>query len=113
MPSHASWSQDASLLAVTAGSFVPIYDSSTNVLLQVFIASECGRVSSVHFLGSSGRFLAVAGERDLVLWDLVSQSSVYFNLFRPLLTHTIPKYNGTSALELPSVMSSPTPRRTN
>ena len=78
LPSHASWSNDASLIAVAAGSFVPIYDSSTNTLLQVLVASECGRVTSVYFLGSSGRFLAVAGERDLVLWDLVSQTSVYF-----------------------------------
>ena len=34
-------------------------------------------MTSVHFLGSSGRFLVVAGERDLILWDLVSQTSVY------------------------------------
>lgn len=97
LPSHASWSNDASLLAVAAGSFVPIYDSATNVLLQVLVASECGRVSSVHFLGSIGRFLAVAGERDLVLWDLVSQTSTDSNpLARPPLTIT--KYNGTSVL---------------
>ena len=63
---------------MAAGSFVPIYDSTTNVLLQVLATSECGRVTSVHFLGSSGRFLAVAGERDLVLWDLVSQTSMCF-----------------------------------
>jgi len=81
-PSHASWSNDASLIAVVAGSFVPIYDSVTNVLLQVLVASECGRVTSAHFLGSSGRFLAVAGERDLVLWDLVSHTSKYFLLPR-------------------------------
>lgn len=75
LPGQASWSNDASLLAVAAGAFVLIYDSATNVLLQVMTASECSRVSSVHFLGSSGRFLAVAGEKDLVLWDLVSQTS--------------------------------------
>ena len=62
---------------MAAGPFVPIYDSSTNALLQVLVAPECGRVTSVHFLGSSGRFLAVAGERDLALWDLVSQTSMY------------------------------------
>ena len=39
-------------------------------------------MTSVHFLGSSGRFLTVAGERDLVLWDLVSQTSTC------LLSHT-------------------------
>lgn len=61
---------------MAAGSFVPIYDSSTNALLQVLVSSECGRVTSAHFLGSSGRFLAVAGERDLVLWDLVSHTSM-------------------------------------
>jgi len=78
VPSHASWSNDASLIAVAAGSFIPIYDSATNALIQVLVASECGRVTSAHFLGHSGRFLAVAGERDLVLWDLVSHTSAYF-----------------------------------
>jgi len=34
-------------------------------------------MTSVHFLGSSGQFLAIAGERNLVLWDLVFQMSVY------------------------------------
>lgn len=41
-------------------------------------------MTSVHFLGSSGRFLAVAGERDLVLWDLVSQTSTRF-LYRAFI----------------------------
>jgi NET1-associated nuclear protein 1 (U3 small nucleolar RNA-associated protein 17) len=70
---------------VAAGSFVPIYDSATNALLQVLATSECGRATSVHFLGSSGRFLAVAGERDLVLWDLVSQTSMCFVSSTPVL----------------------------
>jgi len=85
LPTHVSWSNDGSLIAVAAGTFVPIYDSITNALLQVLVASECGRVTSVHFLGSSGRYLAVAGGRDLVLWDLVSQTSMCFPSYTEFL----------------------------
>lgn len=63
---------------MAAGSFIPIYDTATYALLQVLVASECDRVISAHFLGNGGRFLAVAGERDLVLWDLISHTSEYF-----------------------------------
>ena len=55
----------------------PLGCSSTNALLQALVGPECGRAASVHFLGSSGRFLATARERVLILWDLGFQSSVY------------------------------------
>ena len=74
IPSTVSWSPDGSLFAVGFGSFVAIYDPPSNALIRAFVSSELrGRIRSVQFLGSEGRFLAVSGRSDVVLWDLVAQ----------------------------------------
>ncbi|KAI0778384.1 WD40 repeat-like protein [Trametes elegans] len=73
-PSDVSWAPDGSLLAVAVGSHVALYDSDTNALCQVLTSPECAVVSSVQFMGSSGRYLVVSGPRDVLLWNLVLQS---------------------------------------
>ncbi|KAF8506780.1 WD40 repeat-like protein [Russula emetica] len=74
IPWSISWSPDGSLLAVGFGAYVAIYDPPSNALIRTFTTSELrGPVRSVHFLGHEGRFLAVAGRSDVVLWDLVTQ----------------------------------------
>ncbi|KAL7285467.1 hypothetical protein ACG7TL_000564 [Trametes sanguinea] len=73
IPSDVSWSPDGSLLAVSVGSHVAIYDPETNALMQVLTAPECATVSSAQFVGSTGRYVVVSGPRDVLLWDLVSQ----------------------------------------
>ncbi|OSX67273.1 hypothetical protein POSPLADRAFT_1051423 [Postia placenta MAD-698-R-SB12] len=73
-PSHVSWSTDGSLFAVSMGPHVAIYDGQTNILCQVLTSPECPLVASAHFVGSSGRYVAVVGPRDLILWDLLSHS---------------------------------------
>jgi NET1-associated nuclear protein 1 (U3 small nucleolar RNA-associated protein 17) len=74
IPWTISWSPDGSLLAVGFGSYVAIYDPPSNALIRAFVTPELrGRIHSVQFLGSEGRFLAVAGRSDVVLWDLVAQ----------------------------------------
>ncbi|KAG6901218.1 hypothetical protein C0995_015206 [Termitomyces sp. Mi166 len=74
VPHSAVWSQDASLLAITFGPYVALYDSTTNIPLQTLVSPE-GNVSRfVHFLGKEGRYLVAAGENSLTLWDLVSQT---------------------------------------
>jgi NET1-associated nuclear protein 1 (U3 small nucleolar RNA-associated protein 17) len=74
IPWTICWSPDGSLLAVGFGAYVAIYDPLSNALIRTFAASELrGPVRSVHFLGYEGRFLAVAGHSDVVLWDLVTQ----------------------------------------
>jgi hypothetical protein len=73
-PWTVAWSADGSLLAVAFGAYVVIYDPSSNALIRAFTTSELrGPVRVVHFLGNEGRFLAVAGRTDVVLWDLVTQ----------------------------------------
>ena len=74
IPWTVSWSPDGSLLAAAFGAYVAIYDPPSNALIRAFTTSELrGPVRSVHFLGREGRFLAVAGRTDVVLWDLVTQ----------------------------------------
>ncbi|OJT02754.1 WD repeat-containing protein 75 [Trametes pubescens] len=74
IPSDVSWSPDGSLLAVSVGSHVAVYDPDTNALCQVVTCPECTTVSSARFVGSSGRYMVISGPRDVLLWDLVSQS---------------------------------------
>jgi NET1-associated nuclear protein 1 (U3 small nucleolar RNA-associated protein 17) len=82
IPWSSTWSPDGSLLAVAFGTYVTIYDPSSNALIRAFAASELrGRIRSVSFLGSDGRFLAVAGLSDVVLWDLVKQKGKPFSHF--------------------------------
>ncbi|KAJ7925936.1 hypothetical protein B0H13DRAFT_1973962 [Mycena leptocephala] len=61
-PSHVSWSPDA-----------PFLPPSTNLLRHSLASPECGAVNAAHFIGKAGRYLAVVGAVDLVLWDLVDQ----------------------------------------
>ncbi|KAJ7040451.1 quinon protein alcohol dehydrogenase-like superfamily [Mycena alexandri] len=72
-PSHVSWSPDASLLAVTLPHRVVLFTPSTNLLRHSLALPECGAVNAAHFIGKAGRYLAVVGAIDLVLWDLVTQ----------------------------------------
>ncbi|KAJ3787132.1 WD40-repeat-containing domain protein [Lentinula aff. detonsa] len=73
IPSHVSWSPDGSLLAVTLGAYVSLYDALTNIHRTTFTSPECSCVYTAHFIGQ-GRFLAVQGKLELVLWDTVSCS---------------------------------------
>ncbi|KAF9225467.1 WD40 repeat-like protein [Gyrodon lividus] len=76
-PRHASWSQDGTVLAVVIGSSVVLHDPSTNAVQQSFVCQECREPSQVHFIGSRGRYLAVMGGVDLVVWDVLSQSVIW------------------------------------
>ncbi|KAJ7103370.1 WD40 repeat-like protein [Mycena belliarum] len=72
-PSHASWSPDGSLLAITLPKRVALFTPSTNFLRHTLAFPECGVVRAAHFIGKAGRYLAVVGAMDIVLWDLVGQ----------------------------------------
>ncbi|KAG6814124.1 hypothetical protein H0H92_002119 [Tricholoma furcatifolium] len=74
VPTSASWSQDSSLLAITFGSCVALYDPTTNILCQTLVSPEGSANKSAHFIGREGRYLAVAGEHSVTLWDLISQT---------------------------------------
>ncbi|KAJ7161422.1 WD40 repeat-like protein [Mycena crocata] len=90
-PSHISWSPDASLLAVTLPHRIALFSPSTNFLRQTLTTPECGAANAAHFIGKSGRYLAVVGGVDLVLWDLVDQRVRWHykssNSIRALVSH--------------------------
>lgn len=75
-PKHASWSPDSSLLAICLGQVVALYDPSTNILRRALTVPECKIAISARFVGKAGRYLALVGERDLVLWDLITQAGM-------------------------------------
>ena len=77
MPSKASWSPDGSLLAVATSSSVAVYDPDTTQLRQTLTAPECKAPTDVSFLGTTGRYMAVAGGNDLVVWDLLFQTGMF------------------------------------
>ncbi|KAJ7235856.1 hypothetical protein B0H12DRAFT_132191 [Mycena haematopus] len=72
-PSQASWSPDASLLAITLPTRVALFDPSNNLLRHSVAFPELGPLNGAYFIGKAGRYLAVVGAVDLVLWDLVDQ----------------------------------------
>ena len=72
VPTDVSWSPDGSLLAASVGSHVAIYEPDSNALCQVLTCPDYPLISTVQFLGASGRYLVVNGPRDVLLWDLVS-----------------------------------------
>ncbi|KAG6841761.1 hypothetical protein C0991_007090 [Blastosporella zonata] len=75
VPSSATWSQDASLLAVVFGPYVALYDPTTNVLRQTIVSSDGKAGKSAYFIGKEGRYLVVIGAHSVTLWDLLSQSA--------------------------------------
>ena len=77
IPRHTSWSHDGSLLTVSIGNSVVLYDPDTNAVQQSFVVQECHQPFEAHFIGRS-RYLAVMGGVDLVVWDVLSQSGTFF-----------------------------------
>lgn len=65
-------------MAVTLKSSVALYDPLTNTTFQVLTSPESSTISSAHFLGDSGRHLVAVGVWDVVLWDLVTRSGMFF-----------------------------------
>lgn len=82
IPSHASWSADGSLLVVSLGAYVVLYDPSTMLAMKTLTFPECPLILSAHFVGRGGRYLALRGPRDLILWDVVTESGTFHLLHR-------------------------------
>lgn len=73
-PRSATWSRDGSLLAVVFGPHVALYHPVTNVLCQTLASSESELIKSAHFIGKEARYLALVGDHNVTLWDLLSHS---------------------------------------
>lgn len=79
-PTHASWSQDGSLLAISNGPYVAIYDKAS-IHYRTLSLPNGDAILSAHFVGQEGRLLAACGVQHLVLWDVVSQNGIFFFFF--------------------------------
>jgi len=73
MPKSLSWSFDSSLLAISLGPHVAVYDPESNVIRETISSPECPVTRAVCFVGR-GRYLVIVGSQEIVLWDLVLQS---------------------------------------
>ncbi|KAF8665440.1 hypothetical protein AX16_000459 [Volvariella volvacea WC 439] len=73
-PITVSWSPDASLLAVPAGSHVTLLNAHANRIARNLPSPDGTSIHSATFIGRSGRFVLVATCRTLALWDLVAQN---------------------------------------
>ena len=81
IPRDSAWSPDSSLLAVALDSSVALYDSVSNALHFTIVCSECQNITSIHFIGQSGRYIAVLGGANLVVCDIIKRSGASFSLF--------------------------------
>ncbi|KAG7099626.1 hypothetical protein E1B28_001454 [Marasmius oreades] len=70
VPSSVTWSPDGTLLAVCLENQVSVYDPYTSVLRCTLTSPEFTAAKSAHYLGR-GRYLAVIGSNELVIWDIV------------------------------------------
>ncbi|KAG1757171.1 WD40-repeat-containing domain protein [Suillus lakei] len=74
MPRDSVWSPDGSLLAVALDASVALYDSISNALHFTIVCSECPKISSIHFIGHHGQYIAVLGGPNLVVCDIINRS---------------------------------------
>ncbi|PFH49807.1 hypothetical protein AMATHDRAFT_146767 [Amanita thiersii Skay4041] len=96
LPSAVSWSSDASLLAVSLGPYVAVYDPNLSGIRQLINSPECPATTGVQFIGRGGRYLAIVGQQDVVLWDLVVQSARWHYRIPNPIQQLIPHPQGDS-----------------
>ncbi|KIR96746.1 NET1-associated nuclear protein 1 (U3 small nucleolar RNA-associated protein 17) [Cryptococcus deuterogattii 2001/935-1] len=74
LPIRASaFSSDVSILALSHGSVVTLWDVNSNILLKVLDSGLTTDVMSIGFVGKEGRWLIGGGEgKGVALWDLLS-----------------------------------------
>ncbi|KAF5352400.1 hypothetical protein D9756_005945 [Leucocoprinus leucothites] len=71
-PRSVSWSQDASLLAISFESCVVVYETLVYAVIQTLTSAECTNPQNAQFIG--GRSLLVTGRTQLVLWDILTHT---------------------------------------
>ena len=78
-PIHAaSWSPDASVLALAQGALVTIWDPATSVLRGSLSSPDVPSIHKVTFAGLGGRYVVGAGARKgVAVWDLVAGEVVW------------------------------------
>ncbi|KAG8895691.1 hypothetical protein FRC01_012246, partial [Tulasnella sp. 417] len=76
-PLHFSFSPDGSVLAVAHGPYVTLWDGQTHALLYATSSLPFRKVHSVHFVGTSGRYLVISGDsKDAIVWDVLKNKAL-------------------------------------
>ena len=55
-----------------------LYEPSTMLVIKTVTCPECPSVVSTHFVGRGDRYLAIQGHREVILWDLITESGQFF-----------------------------------
>lgn len=77
-PQHIVWAPDGSLMAVSQGPFITLWDPHTLVMQAHLSSPDIKHVSSCQFVGRQGRYLAaLSSQARLLVWDLVFESVVW------------------------------------
>ncbi|OWZ80139.1 NET1-associated nuclear protein 1 (U3 small nucleolar RNA-associated protein 17) [Cryptococcus neoformans Tu401-1] len=79
LPIRASaFSPDASILALSHGSVVSLWDVSSNILLKVLDSGLTSDIMTIGFIGKEGRWLVGTGKGSgVAVWDLLSCEVVW------------------------------------
>ncbi|KAJ8084468.1 NET1-associated nuclear protein 1 [Marasmius tenuissimus] len=89
LPTSVAWSPDGTVLSVCLRDQVAMYDPQTNVLRCILTSPESTVINSAHFL-ARGRYLAVVGESELVIWDVVFQTVRWTRVTKAPITSLLP-----------------------
>ncbi|CCA69810.1 hypothetical protein PIIN_03751 [Serendipita indica DSM 11827] len=76
-PTQATWSPDATVLAVGFGQFVTLWTVKTNTLFKSFSSAELSTVSRLSFAGRDGRYLCVVSNKALAVFNLLRGQASY------------------------------------
>ncbi|OCF39890.1 NET1-associated nuclear protein 1 (U3 small nucleolar RNA-associated protein 17) [Kwoniella heveanensis CBS 569] len=81
----AAFSSDATIVAITHGSVITLWDVESNILLKVLDTTSGTVISKIRFIGSEGRYLVGSGEEQgLVVWDLLSCEAAWAITSQPV-----------------------------
>ncbi|KAF8578728.1 WD40 repeat-like protein [Ramaria rubella] len=96
IPTQAVCSPDGSLLAVSYGRHVVIYELSNNALRMVLTCPELQEVFTIAFVGSCGRYIVVGGRTVVVVWDLVLSTVLWCHVLPERIYDVVPHHTDES-----------------
>lgn len=87
--SQARWSPDGSLLLVSFGSFLTLWEPSSNTLAAALSCPELRRGSRMEFVGKSGRYVAMSSGKTVAVWDLVRGAIQWHKAYKGAVSNII------------------------
>lgn len=81
VPAQAAWSPDGSLLAVSQGAFVTLWEPVSNSLIMALSCPELKTSTLLSFAGQAARYIVVGNSKTIVCWDLVTSSVKWHKVY--------------------------------